>query len=242
MGIKIPTEAPVMTAGNHTRQWEQYKAFTFDDSIRHQVHFEGRPGGPPRVVLDVKFIHPDLAAYTRTHEQDIQPKPTQPGDVHEVGTLSALTLRDRATESNLEGRRQLAAHRLIEDTVARLDQGHDGVAQFAAMCFEPEFGSADERPYGTFLHTLFEAFWYDWERAGFDSRDEGQEVLLSQWADVGEQRVHNLKSVFAKWRREHEENSSEDEEPQDDEDFEVNPPDAPDDDEEWDTPQQKHEL
>ena len=123
--------------------------------------------------------------------------------------------------------------------VARLDQGHDGVAQYGIMCFEPELGSADERPYGTFLHTLFEAFWYEWERAGFESRDEGQQALLSQWADVGEERVLQLKSVFGKWRREHEERNSEDEEDEEEfhDDGESSIYEAPDED-----IAQKHEL
>jgi len=60
LGLQNPGGKFYMRAGNDTVHWKAGKAHLFDDSYLHEVNGTAVEGDGPRVVLDIKFTHPDL--------------------------------------------------------------------------------------------------------------------------------------------------------------------------------------
>jgi hypothetical protein len=60
LGLQNPGGKFYMRAGNDTVHWQAGKAHLFDDSYLHEVNGTAVEGDGPRVVLDIKFTHPDL--------------------------------------------------------------------------------------------------------------------------------------------------------------------------------------
>ena len=199
LGLKVPKIAPTLQAGNHTVHWEEGKAFIFDDSIIHQVtllsahiliqrlqvNFSGPPGGEPRLVLDLKFTHPDLNQQSST-ELESGGEIEVPGGVYPVGGLSALSLHDGAPTQ------QLAANSIVEAVVSELDESHDGVHHFQMHCIYPF--DYDRSP--KFYETLWWRFTNEWHEFGFESADVANDALVQLLSHNNPEEISSVRATI----------------------------------------------
>merc|ERR1711862_796383 len=59
LGLIIPQGWSIM-CGGETRHWEEEKCLCFDDSFEHEVNHNNTGNGGNRIVLLLRFWHPDL--------------------------------------------------------------------------------------------------------------------------------------------------------------------------------------
>ena len=62
LGLIVPTGCTIeIRVGGEPRQWQEMRAMCFDDSFEHECVHRGHADAGDRVVLLIRFWHPDLA-------------------------------------------------------------------------------------------------------------------------------------------------------------------------------------
>jgi aspartyl/asparaginyl beta-hydroxylase (cupin superfamily) len=56
----VPPQCTMMRVGSTWREWEEGRCLVFDDSFEHEVRHTGGVTAGQRVVLLLRFWHPDL--------------------------------------------------------------------------------------------------------------------------------------------------------------------------------------
>ena len=87
LGLAGDFDAAELRVANATRKWGRGEAIVFDDSFEHEVRVGNVSGMPPRAVLILHVLHPQLMpAGTNGHALAMSMAPSEDGEEEEERT------------------------------------------------------------------------------------------------------------------------------------------------------------